>query len=342
MENTLKQEILEKFEFYNGFRPTLELSVGGISLECEIEQGLALNLYLRCANRVLLRLKSQKCRDFPKLFKIIQKMNWKRFLKKETVDWKITTSKSRLINTTKMEETCKDALKKYFEPNKLPQKILNEGDKYHTQKIYIRVENDDLELSIDTSGEGLYIRGNDPYRGKASIRATIASCLLYNFLPRNIDLNLLDPMAGSGTFLKEAKNFHKVNIQRDYAFVDYHPLPKLDDNTTGFQIKNYNGLDIDPDVCAHGSDIGIIEGDAFKFKSDLKNFIICNPPYGKKVKLSKERNIFYKELVKSSFENMGAIKLSLLTPLDIQIEGYESRSKIFNSGIWLYNYIFNK
>jgi putative N6-adenine-specific DNA methylase len=342
MEKILNSEIIEKFEHYNGFKPKTEHHIGGVLIECELEQGLALNLYLRCATRVLLRIKSQKCRDFPKLFKIIQKVNWKKFLKKEEVQWSITTAKSRLINTTKMEKTCSDALKKYFEPNKISQKILSTPEKYHTQKIFIRVENDDLELSIDTSGDALYIRGGEAYRGSASIRATIASCLLVQLLPRNKEVNLLDPMAGSGTFLKEARSFHKVNTNRDFAFFDYSPSPELSDNNFKFNLKEIKGIEIDKEVAAHGQDIGIELGDAFTYKSSNENFVICNPPYGKKVKLSKARDIFYKDLVDCAFQNMGAIKLSMITPLDIKLEGYHKRSKIFNSGIWLYNYIFTK
>jgi putative N6-adenine-specific DNA methylase len=342
MEKVLNSEIIEKFEHYNGLKPVTEIHIGGVLIECEFEQGLALNLYLRCATRVLLRIKSQKCRDFPKLFKIIQKVNWKRFLKKEEVKWSITTAKSRLINTSKMEQTCDDALKKYFEPNKISQKILSTPEKYHTQKIFIRVENDDLELSIDTSGDALYIRGGDAYRGLASIRATIASCLIVQLLPRDKEINLLDPMAGSGTFLKEAKSFHKINTKRKFAFYDYSPKPELSDNQFKYDLKKVSGIEINEVVAAQGTDFGIELGDAFTYKSEDENYIICNPPYGKKVKLTKARNKFYSDLVECSFKNMGAIKLSMITPLDIKLEGYEKRSKIFNSGIWLYNYTFKR
>jgi putative N6-adenine-specific DNA methylase len=342
MEKILNSEIIEKFKHYNGIKPQTEIHIGGVLIECELEQGLALNLYLRCATRVLLRIKSQKCRDFPKLFKIIQKVNWKKFLKKEEVQWSITTAKSRLINTSKMEKTCSDALKKYFEPNRISQKILNTPEKFHTQKIFIRVENDDLELSIDTSGDALYIRGGEAYRGNASIRATIASCLLVQLLPRNEEVNLLDPMAGSGTFLKEAKRFHKINNSRSFAFYDYSPKPELLDNNFKFNLKEVVGVETDPEVATHGLDLGIQHGDAFTYTSTHKNYIICNPPYGKKVKLSKDRDIFYKELVQCAFKNMGAIRFSMITPLDIKLVGYEKRSKIFNSGIWLYNYTFER
>ena len=120
MEELLKDELAQKWKI---LFPESELSLkvieGGIEIECELYQGLHLNHYLKIATRILLRLKTQKCRDFPKLFKIIQKINWKLYTKRDDLEFKITAKESRLIHTGKMKKTCEDALIKYFNANSL-------------------------------------------------------------------------------------------------------------------------------------------------------------------------------------------------------------------------------
>ena len=75
-------EITEKWSlFYDTQPPRLIKLEGGVELETSLGLGLNLNQFLRSPNRVLLRLKEQKCRDLPKLFKIITKLDWKQYLK---------------------------------------------------------------------------------------------------------------------------------------------------------------------------------------------------------------------------------------------------------------------
>ncbi len=341
LEKSVLKELNRKWKLY--FDSDYEATIvdGGIELSAQLDHGLELNRILKTPTRILLRIKKQKCRDFPKLFKIIQKVNWKKFLKKEEVLWKITTKESRLINTTKIEKSCHDALKKYFNANRLPIKVLENAHNEPTQKLFLRVENDDLTLSIDTSGDSLHIRGNDSFRGLASIRSTLASVIIQETLS-NLDeqITLVDPMCGSCTYLKESRDFFKINNKRTFAYESWSPKIELKETNIKFNIKEFKGFDIDKNIINKNKEFNLEVSDVFTKKHKLTNpVIICNPPYGKRVKIDIPRRQFFKELISSIEQNYNPKLISIIVPADIKIDKFYSRIKIFNSGIWVYNYL---
>jgi putative N6-adenine-specific DNA methylase len=319
---------------------TVNIVEGGLNLNCSLDNGLNLNKILKTSTRILLRIKNQKCRDFPKLFKIIQKMNWKQYLKHESVNWKITTKQSRLLNSTKIEKSCVDAMKKYFNANRISTKVLEQYQEKPKQTIFLRVDNDNLTISLDTSGESLHIRGNDSFRGLASIRSTLASLIIQDTFKRiNEKINLVDPMCGTCTYLKETKNFFNINKNRVFAFEDWHLPKELKIPAKTFNVDKFYGFDIDKDIIEKQKEFNLKSSNVFKDKQEIKNaLIICNPPYGKRVKLDRPRNIYYKELIDALIKNYSPKYISIIIPSDVKIEKYNSRLKIFNSGIWVYNY----
>ena len=340
-EKIVETELLHKFQLYFEKKPNYTLVDGGIEIECLAEEGLQLNYILKTPTRILLRIKEQKCRDFPKLYKIIQRIDWKKYTKRTDLNWSITTKESRLINTKKMEETCNEAVQKYFNANSLSQKIIDQKEVFQKQTVFIRVNKDLIQISLDTSGDSLHVRGGEKFRGQASIRSTIASCLLVNFLYKKQDIHLIDPMCGSGTFIKEALNFHKLNYNRSYAFEDIVKFERMADSSHLFEIKSIAGFDNNHSIIKRNDQRIFKVRDVFshKISSPNKYYIILNPPYGKRVKLNRPRNLYYTELISSVQKNLNAQEISIIIPTDIKIEVYKSRIKFFNSGIWLYNYI---
>lgn len=342
IENLVQAELIEKWPmFYDSELPVINKVEGGIEVECEMHEGLMLNTFLKIPTRILLRLKEQKCRDLPKLFNIIQKIKWKEYLKSDEVTWKITTKKSRLINTTKIENSCKEALVKYFNANKLPQKILDQKETFINQKIFLRIEDDLLQLSLDTSGESLHIRGGDSFRGLASIRSTLASAMLYKTLKEiHEPINLVDPMCGSATFLKEARDFYLPNHNRKFAFENWLERIELKENTRKFPIDNFYGFDIDAEIIKKQKGFKLKQANLFKDENLIENsIVICNPPYGKRVKLDRERQKYFHDLIDAIKTNINPKCISIILPIDIKINQFKSKEKIFNSGIWVNHFI---
>lgn len=343
LESSIHNELKLKWPlFFKQEDYTSNIVEGGIEINCSLDNGLNLNKILKTPTRILLRIKNQKCRDFPKLYKIIQKINWKQYLKQEKVNWKITTKESRLLNSTKIENTCNEALQKYFNANRISEKVLVAFQDKPIQSIFIRVENDDLTISIDTSGESLHIRGNDSFRGHASIRSTLATVIIQETFNRIKEtVNLVDPMCGSCTYLKEAQNYYKINNGREYAFENWHLVSDLNKIENSFNIDKIYGFDIDKNITSKASGFNLEVSNVFKDKHKIENvLVVCNPPYGKRVKLDRPRNKYYTDLIEAIKSNFSPKFISIIIPADIKIEKYQSRIKVFNSGIWVYNYFF--
>jgi len=302
-EDLVQQELKYKWplHFPKDSYNILKADKGGVELECSLECGLLLNKILKIPGRIMLRVKKQKCRDLPKLFNIIKKINWKEYLRQENMEIEVTAKKSRLIHTTKIENTVLDALKAYFMANKIPQKKILCGAK--PQKIYIRLFEDNLSISLDTSGELLHIRELNNYRGLASIRETYASALLLYLLGLKSynKFTLLDPMCGSATFLYEAKNFFELN-KRSFAFENWAnlSLATLIDQDNPWSFSQLQGIDINNQVIQkqENSTIKITEGDLFKSQQNHNSIVILNPPYGKRIKIEGDLQVYFDSVVK--------------------------------------------
>lgn len=346
LEKIAWSEINHKWNLFLNSKPPLPIFYqGGFEIECNISDGLSLNLFSKTANRVLLRVKSQKCRDIPKLYKIISKIDWKAYLKRTQVNWSITSSESRLFNTKKIQNACEDALIKYFNANQLPRPIKENAKNYNIQNIFIRFEEDLLTISIDTSGELLHIRGGDAYRGHASIRSTIASCLLWKTLDHQQSYSLIDPMCGTGTFLKEALNFYELS-NRSFPFYDWYEFSGFKQIDKTLAYESLIGFDNDQNIINKNKNkkdkIIYDQKDIFTDKySEIKNaIVICNPPYGKRVKIESPREEYFQNLVDSIQNKLNPCKLGMIIPSDIKIKQNSEIIRIFNSGIWLNYHLF--
>lgn len=337
---------------YNAARPEIIKMDGGLELETELDLGLNLNQFLRSPNRILLRIKEQKCRDLPKLFKIMTKINWKDYLKKESVTFSISCSESRLMHTGRIEETCKDALIKYFNANKIKDSILREYNESKDAQIFIRIANDDLTISIDTTGELLYKRDNITFKGMAPLRNNYAY-IMHEFLINECQINpsqytLIDPMCGSGTFLHEAKNRLNI-IQRNFAFETFKNKMQLDTIESPFY-KSLIGFDIDENNIKNSKDYLSLKKEDLFIDSpstiDTPNICILNPPYGKKIKIKdvktqNERALYFSKIINRCFEKFDSSYVAIIIPADVTLQEKSLKKlKVFNNGIWVNFNIF--
>lgn len=327
LENSLKSELTAKFQIYfpSEAFTIVDTTHGGIEIKCSAHIGFALNHVLKTPSKILLRIKEQKCRDLPKFFNIIKKIPWKNYLNQEHVEVSITAKKSRIIHTGKLEVSFHKALSEYFSANKIKGAVLKKHKEDKAQNIFIRLFEDNLTISFDTSGELLHIRGDRSFRGLASIRENIASLLLIELTSnlRNQQYNLIDPMCGTGTFLFEWRK--RFDLQsREFLYMGLKEsllankvaLVKTDihDNF------KYYGFDINNEIISKNNNtLGITfkQSDIFEAK-EIKgnNIVIVNPPFGKRVKISGDKVIFFKKLVEQIERVYKPERLGILIPRD--------------------------
>ena len=306
---------------------------GGVEVLCPMETGLALNLHLKTPTKILMRVKERKCRDFPKLFKIVSQIPWRDFLIQEKVEWRISSQQSRIINTRKAAETCEKALDKHFRAAPLSKKTKELSQNFPAQKVFLRFFEDRLIISLDTSGELLHIRGGRSDRGKASLRANYASCLLMFLLKDGSPAAgpLVDPMCGTGAFLLEALDFFSPSARESFPFNHWpcaaklsFPSPSTPLNSS--LVSKAFGFDLEPKLQKRDlerSDLTALKQDLFKplpapIKEELRaSLLVCNPPYGKRIKIKGDRKAYFDSLLKRIDQEFQPSKFGIIIPADV-------------------------
>lgn len=328
---------------------------GGIEVRADLKWISDAHHCLKIPTRILMRLNQFKVKDFPKLHQKFQAIKWTNFLSHPDPSFKITSHRSRLKHTGKIEETIRSALADSLksQPLSLDWKKKN----FSPQTLFIRLHEDDLTLSLDLTGEPLYKRGVQTLKGEAPIRETIASALLIEmFSDLKEPVDLIDPMCGSGTFLTEARDFHKPLYQRKYSFEESplfkgqhykklsetQPLPAQ--KLLGFDI---NGKDLQR-IWEKISEVIFTEKDALSSElHPAEKIMIVNPPYGERIKISGARGSFLREAWKKFLQVDRPLRFGWILPSDMNdlfeaAEGYKliKRIPLKNGGLsvtfWLW------
>ena len=329
--------------------PVKEIRVikGGLEIQADENWIVLAHVHLKIPTRILLRITEFKVRDFPKLFQKFLKFNWNKYLSHPEPVFEISCSKSRLNHTGKIEETIQNALK-----DALIRQPLNQDWKkknYSPQTFYIRLVDDLLTFSLDLSGEPLYKRGIQVLKGEAPLRESIAAALVYDIF-EGIEgpIQLIDPMCGSGTFLIEALTFHTPIHLRKFAFEEAPffkgKMIKLPSSSDSLPITAAFGTDLNKDLLNKIMSQNRIKNleftiaDALNFSYPKDCIMICNPPYGERIKITGGKGHFLKNALEKFLEKDSPRRIGWLVPSDMNdlwenIKGYELiKQRSFRNG----------
>jgi putative N6-adenine-specific DNA methylase len=298
---------------------------GGIEAEADLIWMVNAHLLLKIPVRILLRLTEFKVRDFPKLHQKFVKFPWKDYLSHPEPEWEISCSKSRLMHTGRIEETIKKALTEAMVKQPLSQDWKRKN--YSPQTFYVRLVDDNLTLSLDLSGEPLYKRNLQIIKGEAPLRENIAAALVMEIFDGVSEATTLtDPMCGSGTLLLEAGTFHSPLHERKFAFEEAPffkgKLVRKPESTNPLPVKNLNGIEIDREFAAKiipavkNFGISVMAGDALETKI-APGYIICNPPYGQRIKTQGKTGIFLKDALEKFLTEDKPERIGWLIPSDM-------------------------
>jgi putative N6-adenine-specific DNA methylase len=324
------QGALAAFDFSLG---EYEIHAGGIELDLPLRVGLSLNSKLKIPTRILMRLETREILSFKELETFFKGIQWKSFGPLREVYVSSRSSKM------KIKEAIKESFKKTipFKPQK------NGTD------VYIRLFRDQCTISVDTSGEDLFQRGQEKWVGEAPIRDNMAAGLLQMALQGTDSgegWEIVDPMMGSGTFLTEAAAL-RSETRRPFAFQNW---------TGDYKIQPVEFVKQNVDVKLVGRDIDaknveIARKNLAQAGADLKTedlfskgefpsigrrrLVVLNPPYGKRLKI-KNKN-FFQDVVDSIREKYSPDRLALIVPRGAQFDfaGYEKLRQLdfSNNGI---------
>jgi putative N6-adenine-specific DNA methylase len=317
---------------------------GGVEVQLDMHQLAILNQILKIPTRILLRIDSFRCRDLPKLYKKLQKISWNLYLHGEDPEFSITSNKSRLFDDRKIKTTALESVKKFYAARPFKKNRLDLIGKVPSNTIYLRFDNDDCQLSIDTSGAPLYKRGQDKFIGKAPIRENLASALLFNFKKHSKSKLLIDPMCGSGTFLIEAKNWF-TPLKRDFAYQNFlnANFPEHDFSNSSNLWEEFRGYDFDSEVAeiakSNFESSAIQKEDLFDEKaSDFQGDIIINPPYNKRLKNKDEDMVdldkYYAKVISHISKKYFPEFIGIVSPREVKINAnIVEKLKFLNGGL---------
>jgi len=175
---------------------------GGIKFEGRLHDCYFANLNLRTANRLLMRIESFHATNFRKLEKNLAAVPWELFMLPDALTHiRVTSRHSRLYHKDAVAELVQASIASRFSQNEFLREATPEATV--TQQIFVRLSDNRVTLSIDSSGDLLHKRGIKPSTAKAPIRETLAAAALILSGYTGTE-PLVDPMCGSGTFAIEA------------------------------------------------------------------------------------------------------------------------------------------
>ncbi|MDU8926727.1 class I SAM-dependent RNA methyltransferase [Alisedimentitalea sp. MJ-SS2] len=173
----------------------VEVVPGGVTVRGGWQAVWQANLEMRGAARVLVRVGAFRAFHLAQLDKRARKFPWGDVLRADVpVKVEVTTKRSKIYHAGAAAQRIERALSEELGVTVSKQAAL---------AVKVRIDDNLVTISLDSSGEGLHKRGHKEAVGKAPMRETLAALFLRACGHRG-DEPVVDPMCGSGTFPIEA------------------------------------------------------------------------------------------------------------------------------------------
>ncbi len=357
LEAVLKREITDL-----GYE-IVSVEDGRVTFKGSAEALVRANIFIRTAERIMLKVGSFRAVTFDELFEGTKALPWEEMIPKDGKFWvtKATTNKSKLFSGSDIQSIVKkaivDRLKGIYHINWFEEN----GAEY---PIRVFILKDVVTIALDTSGVSLHKRGYRQLVGKAPISETLAAALIM-LTPWNKDRILVDPFCGSGTFPIEAAMIGAnmaPGMNREFTAenwknivpkkVWYEAVTEAEDAILRDVKMNIQGYDLDSGIvkCAmqNAREAGVDEHIHFQQRDmrDLSSpkkygFIITNPPYGERLEDKADLPKLYKD-IGATFDKLDTWSKFIITSYE-DAEKYLGRKatknrKIYNGMIKSYFY----
>lgn len=335
LEAVVKRELLDL-----GYRD-VKVQNGKVTFKAEESDIPKVNLWLRSADRVLLKIGEFKALTFEELFEKTKALPWDEWI---TEDGKFTvlgkSVKSKLYSISDCQSIVKKAVVEKLKTKYNTEWFKETGPEYTIQVSLLK---DIATLTIDTSGTGLHKRGYRERTLEAPLKETLAAALVM-LSYWNRDRMLVDPFCGSGTIPIEAAMIGKniaPGLQRTFASEEWPRIGK--ESWKKARIEALKSIRQDVKLNIIGSDMkeesieiaknsafnaGVDDCIQFKIQNAINlktnedyGVIICNPPYGERLGERKE--------IQDLYRNMGKVFKRLDTWSIYVLTSYERFEKLY-------------
>ncbi len=360
LESVLKREIIDI-----GY-DVVKVEDGRVTFIGDAEAICRANIFLRTAERVLLKVGAFKAYSFEELFEKTKELCWEDYIPKDGRFWvtKATSVKSKLFSPSDIQSIMKKAMVERLKGVYHTEWFSETGSDY---PVRVSIMKDEVTVALDTTGNSLHRRGYRLLTSKAPITETLAAALIM-LTPWNKDRILVDPFCGSGTFAIEAAMIGAniaPGMNRDFTagswtnFIAkkewYEAVTEANDLVLNGIEMNIQGYDIDGDIVkaarANAVKAGVDKYIHFQQRdvANLNNpkkygFIITNPPYGERISEKEELPEIYRTLGER-FRQLDSWSAYIITPYE-KVEQDMGRKadknrKIYNGMMktWFYSFM---
>ena len=359
LEAVLKREILDL-----GYEIS-EVEDGRVTFYGDADTICRANIFLRTAERILLKVGSFRAVTFEELFDKTKELPWEDYIPQNGKFWvaKAASVKSKLFSTSDIQSIMKKAMVRRMQERYCVEWFPENGASYPVRVFLMK---DIVTVGIDTTGISLHKRGYREVSGKAPITETLAAALIM-LTPWRKDRILVDPFCGSGTFPIEAAMM-AANIApgMNRSFLSekwdnliakknwYDVIDEANDMICDDVEADIQGYDVDSSVIKiarrNAREAGVDHLIHFQ-ERDVKDlnhpkkygFIITNPPYGERLEDKKDLPDLYRAFGES-FKRLDSWSAYMITSYD-DAERYFGRKadknrKIYNGMLKTYYYQF--
>lgn len=323
------------------------------------------NVFLRSAERILIKIGSFRAESYEELFQGTKALAWEEYIPVDGKFWvtKAASVKSKLFSPSDIQSIMKKAMVERLKSVHKVSWFEEAGESFPVRAFLMK---DEVTVALDTTGESLHKRGYRKLAAKAPIAENLAAALIM-LTPWRENRILVDPFCGSGTFPIEAammaanmapgmnreftaeKWKHLIAAREWYDVMDEAAdLVKTDMQT---DIQAY---DIDESMVAIARENARLAGveSMIHFQkrsvdqlshSKKYGFIITNPPYGERIEEKENLPGLYRT-IGNRFQALDSWSMYLITAYEQAEEAMGLKAaknrKIYNGMMKTYFYHF--
>lgn len=303
-------------------------TIGGVEFSGPVSNLYSANYYSRVGVKVLARIGMPfYARSDNELGQKAMNLPWERWIGKGyVVTFHVTCKRSKLIHTGMVENIIRSAIQKKVT-------IASEADPSKPNaSVVVRIYEDLVTISIDSSGEPLYKRGYRQEVTRSPMRENLAAALIM-CSGWNSSQPLIDPFCGSGTIPIEAAMIASripPGRDREFAFTTW----------PGYDVVTFNNVRDSRlpsprpvEISGYDRDDGAIEiskrnaaraglSDQIIFKSQSISYlqestpngvIVTNPPYGERISAGMDLRNLYAQLGNVMKQALSTWSVTLIT-----------------------------
>nr|WP_300769235.1 class I SAM-dependent RNA methyltransferase [uncultured Acetatifactor sp.] len=276
------------------------------------------NIFLRSAERVLIKIGSFHAESFEELFEGTKALPWEEYIPEDGRFWvtKAASVKSRLFSPSDIQSVMKKAMVERLKGIYHVNWFQEDGAEF---PIRVFLMKDQVTVGLDSTGVSLHKRGYRKLVAQAPIAENLAAAMIM-LTPWNGERVLVDPFCGSGTIPIEAAMM-AANIapgmNRDFTAEDWpYVVGKGLWQDAQEEAEDLVNLEIETDIQGYDIDDHMVEiarenakragveklihfqrRDVAQLSHPKKyGFIITNPPYGERLRDKEEMPALYRTI----------------------------------------------